>query len=259
VAQLGRIANLDPRKTKHALCVLIQQNLLYHQTPISGGRESFYEANTTTCYNLLRIGKALSLIAEQHGPAEEDVAQTLLLAGHAKIEDLEKRVLARAIRTRDAGGEAPDAEHEDATAKTQPLSEIRSVPHLHQTLYNLLRADLLEVVGSHAFQSAEDLYRDIEADLARTTSIANQIKKGAERDRAIADRFRDAQEEPNVLKRQLDPGPNFPVKRRRLTHGSNGVESQGTDFDFDEDSSQGPTLSVRCCPLHTLGMLLTCC
>jgi DNA-directed RNA polymerase III subunit RPC3 len=264
VAQLTRATSLDPRKTKHALCVLIQQNLLYHHTPLKGGREAVYEANTAACYNLLRVGKAVALIAEQHGPAEEDVAQTLLLTGHTKIEDMEKRVLANVVRaTRELNGvsedtteaeQIQDTTHNDITHTEMPLGQIKSVSHLHQTLYNLLRADLIEVVGTMTFQSSEDIYRDIDAELASTTSVANQIKRGSERDRALADRFRDAMEEPKALKRQLDPGPNFAVKRRRLTNGMagangttngiNGTNGAGSDDDLDEaEETSGPTLN----------------
>ncbi|KAI1943870.1 RNA polymerase III subunit C82 [Ophidiomyces ophidiicola] len=80
--------HLSPRQVRHGLAVLIQQRLIFHCTSVADGI-TYYESDWRTAYNLVRSGKAISLVQERLGAHAAKVISTLLALGHAKVSYLE--------------------------------------------------------------------------------------------------------------------------------------------------------------------------
>ncbi|KAM0440792.1 hypothetical protein ACHAPT_000093 [Fusarium lateritium] len=219
ISQLAQHTALTPRFLRNGLAVLIQQNLLYHHTDPDSDVTS-YQANADACYNLVRSGKILDTIEHQYGTAERELAQTLMLLGHARIADLSHAFGSRAPKTN--GQTNGDHESHDGL--------IESESHLNSVLVRLIRAEILETVRPESFRNPQDVYREIKDDVTKTKPGEQVTRTKSEAQQEIITRYRTFRDQPRLLKRQLDMSSDFAPKRRKLTNGS---AQNGHAHDYD--------------------------
>lgn len=226
IAGLITSTGLDPRQVRHGLAVLVQQGLAY-TTPDSENKRAMYEANPDGCYNIMRAGKIVEMVGTEYGPAEQEVVQTIMQLGHAKVSDL-----AQAFASRD--GAATNGKltngHTNGNARHPSFD-------LHAILNRLVVDEIVDQVGPKTFRNPEDIYREIEEEVTKTNPGEKTTARNKElMQTEVAKRLREAREESKKLKRQLGRGVMFSTKRRKLANGA------GKKSEWDDDV---PELEVR--------------
>lgn len=195
--------------------MLIQQNLVYHSTDFDS-KVTLYEVNANASYNIVRFGKILEVIENQHGTAERDLVQTLMLLGFARVADLTQ---AFQSRTPKANG------HANGTSEASGL--IESVGQLNSTLARLIQADIVETVHTESFRNPVEVHRTIVTELTKAAPGEKTSKITSEQESQISDRFRTFRDKGKGLKRQLDQTRGPVPKRRKLQNGNgNGAHIQ---------------------------------
>lgn len=231
ISQLVQHTALTPRFLRNGLAVLIQQNLLYHHTDPDTDVTS-YQANADACYNLVRSGKILDIIERQYGTAERELAQTLMLLGHARIADLSHAFGSRAPKTN--GQTNGDHESHDGL--------IESESHLNSVLVRLIRAEIVETVRPESFRNPQDVYHEIKDSITKTRPGEKSVFTKTQAQEEIQKQYRTFRDQPRVLKRQLDMSSDFGgPKRRKLTNGS---AQNGHAYD-DDAPCLNPNVVVR--------------
>jgi DNA-directed RNA polymerase III subunit RPC3 len=229
IGQLASYTSLGSRHIRHGLGVLVQQNLLFHHTD-QDSRGTIYEANPDASYNLVRSGKILQIVETQHGNAERDLVQALMLLGHARIADLAQAFESRKPR---ANG------HSNGTGQSSGM--IESEGELNSVLSRLIRAEIIETVRPDSFRNPKDVHAEIERDVTKTRPGEKaSTKNKAESMRLIAERMQQFRDQGTILKRQLDQRMGPVTKRRKL---ENGHDRNGHSDDFDDV----PSLNVSHC------------
>lgn len=213
IIQLAQYTSVTPRYLRNGLSVLIQQNLVYHQTDFEA-KTTRYQANPDACHNIVRFGKILEVIESQYGTAERDLVQTLLLFGFARVADL-----AQAFKNRlpQSNGHTNGAGEAAAASKL-----IESEDQLNAVLSRLIQADIIETVHSESFRNPLDVYRDIREEVTRAAPGEKTTKVTMDQESQISDRFKTFKERGKDLKRKLDSSRGMVTKRRKLQNG-NGI------------------------------------
>ncbi len=152
ISGLQQHTKLNPRQLRHGLVVLIQQNLLYHNTENDTG-VTYYEANEDAAYFLLRSGRILEIIQNRYGNDAKDVVQNLLLLGHAKVADLAEAYKSKAKLT-------------NGTANGQVNGNSNSV-NLDGILKRLLDDGFVEPLVKSMFKSPADIFSETEREMIR--------------------------------------------------------------------------------------------
>ncbi|CCU81166.1 unnamed protein product [Blumeria hordei] len=160
---------LSQRQLRHGLVVLIQQNLIFYSTDADTG-VTYYEANHSAAYALVRSGKIMETVEDRFGAVAKDVVQNLLLLGHTKIADLEGAYEAQQKNLKENADSQDDSQivvMTDRTSKAQVRNsdKICSVGHLHSILLRLLQAGVVEEVAEHMFCSPTDTYNNTEREV----------------------------------------------------------------------------------------------
>ncbi|KAF6821469.1 RNA polymerase iii subunit rpc82 [Colletotrichum musicola] len=219
LAVLIRTTGLNPRQLRHGLAVLVQQCLVYTQLD-SENNHAVYEANPDGCYNLIRAGKIVEMVGMEYGPAEQEVVQTIMQLGHAKVSDL-----AQAFATRDGASTNGNLTNGHTNGKARQSSF-----DLHGILNRLVVDEIVDQVGPKTFRNPEDVYREIEEEVTKTSPGEKLTARNRElMQTEVAKRLREARDESKKLKRQLGRGAVFSAKRRKL---ANGV---GKKSEWDDD------------------------
>ncbi|GAO14616.1 hypothetical protein UVI_02009320 [Ustilaginoidea virens] len=230
IPQLLQHTSLSPRHLRNGLGVLVQQNLLYHNTD-PDTRSTSYEANSDACYNLIRSGKILQVINSQYGAAERDLVQTLMQLGYARVADLIHAFTTRAPKT---NGHT-NGSHDSSTGL------IETKDHLYSALARLIQAEVLETAQPGSFRNPAEVYREIEADVTKTAPGERASKSKIEQHMQIVEKFKSFRDQSKALKRQLDLRSGPGTKRRKLQNGS----SRHDDFVLDDAPDLNPNVVVR--------------
>ena len=157
------------------MVVLIQQNLLYHNTELDTGA-TYYEANEDAAYFLLRSGRILQIIETRYGKNAKDVVQNLLLLGHAKVGDLAE---AYQSKTKLTNRHTNGAVHGSGESTSVNLDGI---------LKRLLDDGFVEPLVKNMFKSPSDLYLEAEREITRGAGAA--ASAGASKAGKAADQLR---------------------------------------------------------------------
>ncbi|KAF4838462.1 DNA-directed RNA polymerase III subunit RPC3 [Colletotrichum siamense] len=232
IATLVQSTGLNPRQLRHGLAVLVQQSLVYHQSD-SSNTTGIYEANPDGCYNLCRTGKIIEMVGIEYGAAEQEVVQTIMQLGHARVSDL-----AQAFEARNGAGingEYTNGHANGDGPKPKTNGHSHSFVDIHAILNRLVAAEIVDQVGPKTFRNPEDVYREIEEEVTkappgeRTTARNKELMQTE-----VSKRLREAREESKKLKRQIGRGGMFPTKRRRLANGKGKREASEYEDDVSE-------------------------
>lgn len=224
VAQLAQHTSLSPRQVRHGLAVLLQQNLLFYESS-SVSSIAGYEANPDACYGLVRSGRIVDMIGNEYGTAEQEVFQTLLQLGHARISDLVQAFGFSDHENDNITSNGHSSNEEDPFMKA---GHIGSRQEFHAILARLVMAEVIDQVGPKTFRDPEDVYREIEQDVTKVVPGEKAVNNKTEQQRKIVTQFVAARDEGKKLKRQLDQTVPFAGKRRRLTDGGSAHGSLET-------------------------------
>jgi len=217
------------------LAVLIQQNLVYHDSDQEEA-DTQYEANADAAYNLVKSGKVLEIVEDRYGATATVLMEQLLLLGHAKVSDIIENVeLDHKPHANGNGALNGNANGNSAHA--------HSAGQLNATLIHLLEDELIQPVSRNMFKSPTDTYNAIERELLR--DIYGGATRGTKQKDELKSKIRDRLQELRVQVPNWRPlGYNQPSKnthlngsapkRRRLSQ--NGVATNGAD--------EGPKLDV---------------
>jgi DNA-directed RNA polymerase III subunit RPC3 len=230
---------------RHGLVVLIQQNLLYHNTEQETG-STFYEANEESAYFLLRSGRILETVEERYGVDARDVVQNLLLLGHTKIADLaeayESKNKTSNGHINGANGNKVDGNGMNGlnNGVNGHHDDQKPVINLDGILARLLDDGFVEPVVESMFRSPTDSYNQAEKEaIARSDSGASKSAKATlELKRIVTNSLQKAYEERSWrhgnMKRYMTGGqPNGADKRRKLANGKSVAIGPGS---YDEET-----------------------
>ena len=244
LVDLRRHTKLTPRQLRHGLVVLIQQNLLYHNTqPNTENPDqptTYYEANEDAAYFLLRSGRILQIIETRYGKDAKDVVQNLLLLGHAKVGDL---VEAYKSKTKLING------HTNGTVNGD--SEKTSI-NLDGILKRLLDDGFVEPLVKSMFKSPSDTNIEAEKEITKAAGAAatagaskagkaaDQLKHDVERNIEKARQQRSWKD--GNLKRYNNNIVPASEKRRKLANGRAAAPGPGV---FEDDVVLDRDIVVR--------------
>lgn len=238
---------------RHGLVVLIQQNLLYHNTERESGI-TYYEANEDAAYFLLRSGRILEIVQERYGADARAVVQNLLLLGHTRIADLAEAYESETklpnghnngANGNEMNGIEMNGGHDGANGHVD--GKKKSV-NLDGILARLLDDGFVEPLVESMFRSPTDAYNEAEkAELRRAEFGDVKAAKSADAKRNIAKTLEKAREDRSwrsgTMKRYMTGGHmNGGDKRRKLANGKSSTNGSGA---FDEDIRLDPNLVVR--------------
>ena len=222
--------------------MLIQQNLIYHNTELDTG-VTYYEANEDAAYFLLRSGRILQIIETRYGENAKDVVQNLLLLGHAKVGDL---VDAYHSKTKLTNGQT------NGTTNGVNGTEDSDKFNLDGILKRLLDDGFAEPLVKSMFKSPADTYLEAERDITRSAGAAatagaskagktaDLLKHDVERTVETARRQRSWKE--GNLKRYDKNIVPASEKRRKLANGRAAAAGPG---EFENDVVLDRDLVVR--------------
>ena len=149
--------SLPPRQIKHALAVLLQQHLAFWYTVHEG--TTYYEANWTGAYALVRSGKLTKAVEDRHGPVAAEILTNLLLSGHARVADLEQAhgSPSHAVSFEPGNPKAtPNGELPNGKSRHPPNGHAPASESFQSALTALVRAGLLTAVHESHFRSEAD-------------------------------------------------------------------------------------------------------
>ncbi|PHH51522.1 DNA-directed RNA polymerase III subunit RPC3 [Ceratocystis fimbriata CBS 114723] len=250
ISQLGQLTALSPRHLRHGLAVLVQQSLVYHHLSPTGNKQTIYEANPYTSYNVIRLGKIINNVGFEYGTAEQEIVQTIASLGHAQVADLAQAFSARssAVAASRAAGAAKAGNDVDMTcfelnetknveangqqdgaslaidSPTEPESAIKGTWHLHEVIAQLIQAEILDVIVPGSMRKLHDVYDEIEQNFQRKHKDAS-AKARADMHLEMVKEFRDARAQTKRLKRDLDSGL-IASKRRKLNFNGDSVSDE---------------------------------
>lgn len=160
------------------------------------------------------------MIGREYGAAEQDIVQSLMFLGHARISDLEHAFEARILRERrdDPHPSTLKVNGISQSANT-PRDRIESIEHLHTVLATLAQRDVIELVGPWTFESPEDVYHRIEEDVRKVGPGEKFPRKKADVEKELRRRLRQERDRGAGLKHLLHVIPGSPAKKRKLANG----------------------------------------
>ncbi|OBT67920.1 hypothetical protein VE03_02452 [Pseudogymnoascus sp. 23342-1-I1] len=243
---------LTGRQVRHGLVVLIQQNLLFHNTEQESG-STFYEANEDSAYFLLRSGTILETVEERYGTDARDIVQNLLLLGHTKVADLAE---AYESKSRTANGHTNGANGANGATVNGASNgtnghhdDQKPAINLDGILARLLDDGFVEPVVESMFRSPKDAYNQAEKEaLSSSDSGASKSAKATlELKRIVTGTLQKQYEERSWrhgnMKRYMSGGhPKGADKRRKLASGKPALLGAGS---YDEEIKLDRDLVVR--------------
>jgi len=149
--------SLAPRQIRHALAVLLQQHLAFWYTAYQG--TTFYEANWTSAYALVRSGKLTKAVEDRLGPIAGELLTSLLLSGHARVADLAQAYSGDSHSTHIEPGNprhVPNGDLPNGKSKYLPNGQVSSAESFQPALTALVRAGLVATVHESHFRSEAD-------------------------------------------------------------------------------------------------------
>ncbi|MCJ1399556.1 RNA polymerase III subunit C82 [Xylographa trunciseda] len=188
IAALLHYTGLTPRQVKHSLAVLIQQHLaLWYTSPENA--VTYYEANWTSAYALLRAGKFVWIVEERLGSFAGGIVSNMLLSGHAGIGDLAQAY--NILPHTDSGVSLNepaivsngDIQNGEFQAATQSHNE--SADSFHSSLHTLLDRGFLSSVHESYFRSDADNRSEAEALVRSLKGFHGELK--ADQKQELAD------------------------------------------------------------------------
>lgn len=172
------LSALTPRQVKHGLAVLIQQHLaLWHSIDSA----TFYEADWTNAYALIRLGKLVKAVEDRFGDAMSGLMSTLILSGHTQIRDL-----AQAYYIPCNGGSQKSTKHgslintdflTNGDSKNGDNAQETFHESMHTNLHALLQAGFLTIVSLPHFRSDADNRAEAE-DIVGSRPMFQGLLKG---------------------------------------------------------------------------------
>ncbi|KAH8820500.1 DNA directed RNA polymerase-like protein III subunit Rpc82 [Xylogone sp. PMI_703] len=230
IPMLVQYSRLSTRQLRHGLAVLIQQNLVYHHFD-EDVNATYYEANQSAAYNLVRLGKILEIVASRYGTEAEDVMQNILRLGHVKISDLADAYIS--VEEHVNGNNehnGTNGSNSDAHRNGSSGTPIKSAAQLDSVLYELLEAGFIEPVVPNLFMSPSDIYSKVEREVLQLHfgGSTKGVKQKDELKRKVQDRLQALiTEGKNWRPAGNKRAPNFDsngvngnTKRRRLSNGA---------------------------------------
>jgi DNA-directed RNA polymerase III subunit RPC3 len=138
---------------KHGLAVLVQQHLALWY---SSDTTTYYEADWTNAYALVRLGKLIKFIENRFDAAAGEVLSTLVLSGHAQVADLARAYTVSrngvvpgfvAKKAAFTNGDLPNGH-----SKHQQNGHVPSFDAIHSALQTLLASGFLTVAHESHFR-----------------------------------------------------------------------------------------------------------
>ncbi|KAI1869046.1 uncharacterized protein JN550_006033 [Neoarthrinium moseri] len=231
IARLARDTSMNQRLIRHGLVVLIQQNLIFHQTDLDTG-VSVYEANADAAYNIVRTGKILDVVHRNYGDEAKLLVHHVILNGYMTMSDLMQRRPQAATngvpKTNGHvnGASSPtSAKLEDEGDQTQQTFDL---------IAHLIAVGILEPMSMTMLQTPDDVRAEIDRDIMKDypTGLRGTKQKNEFNQRSVAG-WKSYLDESKYLKRNLERDYlNFSgAKRRKLANGSraNGFSAINRD------------------------------
>ncbi|RFU32687.1 hypothetical protein B7463_g3665, partial [Scytalidium lignicola] len=243
IPMLTQYSRLSPRQLRHGLAVLIQQNLVYHHFD-EDVNATYYEANQSAAYNLVRSGKILEIVESRYGAAAEYVVQNVLRLGHIKVSDLADAYVSARKYVNDNSDEPNGTNGSNSNAQTNGSHDtlIKSAGQLDAILYELLEAGFLEPVVPDMFMTPSDTYRKVEREILqhyfsggpKGTKQKEELKQKVQfRLQALMAERKNWKPTGNKRASNFESnGVNGTSKRRRL---SNGIESVNGHHTYEDN------------------------
>ena len=168
------LSGLSARELKHSLVVLVQQHLALWYTPADEDT-TYYEANWTNAYALVRSGKLIKMVEDCLGEFAGGLISNLFLLGHAQIGDLAR---AYNIEPLESIPSLPNRMNSaNGLGKTHVKDPSHTSESFHSTLYKLIQSGYVSVVSQSHFRSKADNRYEAEKEVKRNTVYQGPMKR----------------------------------------------------------------------------------
>ena len=172
-------SGFSPRELKHSLVVLVQQHLVLWYTA-TDEETTYYEANWTNAYALVRSGKLINVVLERFGEFAGGLMSNLLYLGHARVGDLAQAyndepsksnpILPNVTRL------STNTHPTNGSAKTHAKDSSQTSQSFHSILYMLIEAGFVSTVNGSHFRSLADNKNEAKKHLQRNAAYQGSLK-----------------------------------------------------------------------------------
>ncbi|KAI1382765.1 RNA polymerase III subunit RPC82-domain-containing protein [Hypoxylon trugodes] len=231
VAQIAQHTSLIHRQVRHGIAVLIQLNLIFHQTDPDSGI-TYYEADPHAAYNLVRIGKILDLVRIKYGEHAHFLVHEVLLQGHAKVPDLvEAFKKSHDTHQGITNGTSQNGHiHVNGNGTHNGIDDVDMKDgdadpegQTYDNLAQLIAVGILEPLTPTTYLSPQDLRSTVEQEfLVNHPTGIRGTKQTGEFEKYVREKLREIQEDGAKLRKKLEYEFNYVYasKRQKLTNGA---------------------------------------
>ncbi|KAI9730936.1 MAG: RNA polymerase III subunit C82 [Claussenomyces sp. TS43310] len=241
IPTLVQYSKLPARSLRHGLALLVRQGLVYFHYDGSTSL-TYYEANQDAAYCLLRSGKVIGLVQERYGLVAKEIAQDILLLGHAKVGDLANAYESKKAATKNIATGKTDGKH--LTNGIRKTNDPEVTKTFDEVLAQLLEAGLVEPVVESMFRSPSDTYNIIEKEIlkSRYGGSTKGVKQKDELKVLVSERLRHIRSEgrgwvhgKGVKRRANGEHINGGEKRRKLANGAGSSNGSCDEVQLDRN------------------------
>jgi len=237
-----------PSQLRHSLAVLVQEHFIFWYTSPENDL-TFYEADHSRCYNLVRSGKYVRIAEERFGTLAGEIVGYIIQIGHGRVGDLVQACTEMETQAPNGAPNGHPDMHEPPMCNGSRLKSSNSqathisspAERIHSILSDLLRSGLVSTTNEFYFYSDADKRFEAEQRATQRSKIDGKMTKDEAKDfeRAIAAQLEawkhgvdgatgEAKNINGKRKRSLDNGDtDRDGKRLRLT-GEIRVSSAGS-------------------------------
>jgi DNA-directed RNA polymerase III subunit RPC3 len=227
--------------------------LIQHYTGETDGI-TYYEANESNAYMLIRSGRIIQLVEERYGEASGAIMSNLLLLGHTTIMDLNQaygfhknKKENGIINSQHINGDRLVNGPVKDLPSTVPNRHFKSISDFHAALRRLLSTGFITAVSQRHFRPTADIQEEAIKQVIRDNVRFKDGTKGPKKSlefqtevKALLKKWRDERVRPVVTqdwgrKRPQDHDSyGYPPHKRQKVNGL--LHNQATDSDSESDN-----------------------
>jgi DNA-directed RNA polymerase III subunit RPC3 len=255
LSKLQRYSHVSAKQLYAALAVMVQMHLVYHFTSPEDG-STYYEANTSSAYNLIRAGKIVELVEDRLGGYAAKVMSSILYLGHVRISHLETlpelqpevtvQLPSNGVNGKHHSGDPEEMDIEENKGNGGSFPNGHHISELHSTLRSLAAHGYIARVRDHQYQTLTDNLMDAKRVVKATFSDTTAKPKRQEAEILLkTEKMVDERLDGDLSRGLIFHGIPRGVKRRRVNGVSNRsnkrprLESLTTEGKGEEEEEEG--------------------
>lgn len=244
-----------PSQLRHSLAVLVQEHFIFWYTSPDNDL-TFYEADQSRCYSLVRSGKYVRITEEHFGTLAGKIMGHIIQLEHGRVGDIVQACTGMETQTPQGGPNGHLNFHDPSgcngfkpkSSNNQAIQVSSPAERIHSALSDLHRSGLVLTTNEYYFYSDADKRHEAEQRISQKSKIDGKMSKeeAKEFERAIAAQLEAWKYGTELASEQIK---NLNGKRKRsLENGDTARDSKRPRLSGGAQVSNANHLNVS--PLH---------